>query len=133
MAQNNKATQQWKILKNNLVRATALAKRFASGRFQKLNPVPYCMYQIEYMESESESDNESDNERNNRANSWQRQNLEEKETPDSEVVKKVELITVPDEPMEEEMPKMDSYAIHSTNMSQQIDRVASELGWWEIP
>lgn len=127
MAQNNKATQLWKLLKKNLVRATAVTKRFTSGRLQKLDPVPYCMYEIEYM-SVSESDNESVEITEpiiGKGKSWKK-----KKTPDIEIVE--EIITVPDEPMEE-APKWDSYAIHATNMSNKIDRVTSELGLWEMP
>jgi hypothetical protein len=123
MAQNNKATQLWKLLKNNLVRATAVTKRFTSGRLQKLDPVPYCVYEIEYM-SISESDNESVEIIEpivGKGKSWKKT-----KTPDIEIVKEIELITVLDESMEEvpeeEKPRWDSYAIHAIKCTQQLQR-----------
>ena len=97
MAQNNKATQLWKLLKN-LVRATAVTKRFTSGRLKKLDPVPYCMYTIEYM-SENESENESAELIEPKGKS-----IKKKSTPVIEIVKVSESITESDEPMEVETP-----------------------------
>ena len=116
-------------MKSNLVRATAVTKRFTSGRLQKLDPVPYCMYTIEYI-SESESDNKSVELIEPMIGKGK--SLKKKNTPDIEIIKVSEPTTVSDEPMDVETPKWDSYAIHASNMSQQIERVTSQIERREV-
>ena len=119
MAQKNKATQLWKLLKDNLVQATALARRYASGRFQKIDLMPYCMYEVHYIsESESEAEEEV------AIVVGKGKSLKKKVTPD------VEMMEI-DEPMEEvaevQKPQWDSYAVPSARMAVQIEQITADL------